>query len=180
MPKVKDFEKKHRQKSGQSTSSSNEATNSSKSAKRRPGRDVSRDDIVEAEIKVVEVETMENNQEQQTQAQAEQISAQAEQVNKVEINFPGSEVIRAKFPLPFDIAESVATDWMNDGKFADLPVKHPLAKTMAQQGLLKAKEIETKVLTSPVTEKVAMQAFTYAVKAQSLFKEIKAKVQPKK
>jgi hypothetical protein len=183
VPTIKKIEKKHSQKNRQGTESANEATNTSKSGKRRPGRD---DVISSPEVKVVEVEVTENQTENQDQAQqaSQQTAtepAQAETVpHKIEINFPGSELIRAKFPLPFDLAESVATDWLNDGKFEDLPVNHPLAKTFAQQGLLKAKEIEKKVMASPVTEKVTMQAFTYAVKAQSFIKEMKAKVQTKK
>lgn len=68
---------------------------------------------------------------------------------------------------------------MNDGKFDKVPLGHPLAKVAVQQSLRKAKDLEKRVLESPVTEKVAMQAFTYAMKAQNLVNEIRAKVKRK-
>jgi len=58
-------------------------------------------------------------------------------------------------------------------------VSNPLAKAAVQQGLIKAKQIEKKVMASPVTEKVTMQAFTYAMKAQNLVQQLKTKVQKK-
>jgi len=99
---------------------------------------------------------------------------------KIEINFPGSEVLKAKFPKSFKTAENVATDWLHDGKFEEIPMlEHPLAKAAVQQGLLKAKELEKKVMASPMTEKVAMQAFTYAMKAQNLVNQIRDQVKKK-
>lgn len=95
---------------------------------------------------------------------------------KVEINFRGSELLRAKFPKPFQVAEAVATDWIHNGTFENLPVGHPLAQWAAQKGLTKAKEMEKKVLESPALEKVAMEALTLGMKAQGLIQKIKAKV----
>jgi len=95
---------------------------------------------------------------------------------KVELNFPGSEILRAKFPHSFDVAEAVATDWIHDGQFNELPVENIVAKVAVQKGLRKAKELEKKVLTSPVTEKVATEALTYALKAQSLFNKLKSQL----
>ncbi len=95
---------------------------------------------------------------------------------KVEIKFFGSELIRAKFPKSFEVAEAVATDWVNNGEFDKLPIEHPLAQFAAQKGLHKAKEVEKIVLESPVTEKVAMQMFTAGLKAHSLFEQFRARI----
>lgn len=176
--------------------------------KRRPGRNeagISKPKV-ESPYKVVDVEnlqkeslmeTQDQNQaegqsqaevkeplhseiksESQTQSQT-QSQAQTDSKSKVEITFPGSEVIRSRFPLPFEIAEVVAADWINNGNFENLPVQHPLGKTVATKGLKKAKELEQKIMTSPTTEKAAMAVFGYAMKAQGIFNEIKSKVSRK-
>lgn len=98
------------------------------------------------------------------------------QSGKFEIKFSGSEILRAKFPKPFAVAESIATDWLKDGSFDELPVDHPLAKYFATKGLRKAKEIEKKVLESPVTEKVAMQALQAGMKAQEIVNQVRSKI----
>lgn len=95
---------------------------------------------------------------------------------KIEISFPGSEVLRAKLPKPFEVAEKVATDWVNDGNFEGLPLGHPLAQVLAAQGLKKAKEVEKKVVASGVIEKVAMQALTFGMKAQQEINTIRDQV----
>lgn len=101
---------------------------------------------------------------------------ESENLEKVEINFRGSELLRAKFPKPFKVAEAVATDWVHNGSFENLPVGHPLAQWAAQKGLTKAKEMEKKVLESPTLEKVAMEALTLGMKAQGFIQKIKAKM----
>lgn len=95
---------------------------------------------------------------------------------KVELNFKGSEILRAKFPKPFEVAEQIATDWVHDGRFEGLPLGHPLAQFFASKGLRKAKEIEKKVMESPVTEKLAMQALTAGMKAQEIINQVRTKV----
>lgn len=201
MPSIKNFEKKPSQKNQHSTKqreSSSSALSSvkiEKMEKRRPGRESHQE--VEGEdsvvgVKVIDVEKIEKNKGEMMETQkAEKETTQAaetatetslggqKQTSKIEISFPGSELLRSRFPKPFDVAEAVATDWMNDGKFDQIPLEQPLAKSLAQQGLVKAKEIEKKVMASPTTEKIAMQAFTYAMKAQTLFNEIKTKVNKK-
>jgi hypothetical protein len=96
--------------------------------------------------------------------------------DKIEINFKGSEILRAKFPKPFEVAEQIATDWMHDGRFEGLPLGHPLAQYFAAKGLRKAKEIEKKVVESPMTEKLAMQALTAGMKAQEIINQVRTKV----
>lgn len=189
MPSIKNFEKKAGKKDQHqettSTKSEGVVPAPKKAHKRRPGRDEQAH-----EIKVVHVEQeieMETQKTEETSGQSaghnekttQNQNTEHEAAAKIEINFPGSELIRSKFPQPFEVAEAVATDWMNDGQFDKIPLQQPLAKSMAQQGLLKAKEIEKKVMASPTTEKIAMQAFTYAMKAQGLFNELKSKVNKK-
>lgn len=67
---------------------------------------------------------------------------------KFELNFPGSFLLKAKAPKAFDLAERVAGDWVNDGKFESLPVGHPLAQILAAKVLSKAKDVEKKALNS--------------------------------
>ena len=85
-------------------------------------------------------------------------------------------MIRAKFPKPFEVAETIATDWVQGGRFEDLPLGHPLAQYFAAKGLRKAKEMETKVLESPMTEKLAMQALTAGMKAQEIISQVRNKM----
>lgn len=170
MPSIKDF--KNKQQAAR--------------PKRRPGRD--HDETSEAEVKVVDVET--GVQEESSLGSESAHQAATESVHdesapkdsssfeepqdkkpKVEIKFFGSELLRAKLPQPFDVAEAVATDWIHDGKFEELPIKNPIGQIVAQKGLTKAKEIEKKVLESPITEKVVMQAFTTGLKIQQFFKK---------
>lgn len=61
---------------------------------------------------------------------------------KVQIEFPYSELIREKVPKVFEVAETVAQEWVNDGNFENVPVGHPLAQITVAAGLRKAKEIE--------------------------------------
>ncbi len=64
---------------------------------------------------------------------------------KVTIEFPFSEVLRAQAPKAFDVVEKVATDWKNEGKFTDIGLPHPLADALASQALQKAKQVEKKL-----------------------------------
>lgn len=196
MPSIKDFDIK---KSGSKKETSAETTadtssDGPKRAQRRPGREkaaeettVSASSATAAEslddVKVVDVETGETMSENtNTQQQDIGASAEASQTpegrpsDSVEIKFPGSEILRAKFSKPFEVAESIATEWMNDGKFEGLPLGHPLAQYFAAKGLQKAKQVEKKVLESPVTEKVAMQALQAGMKAQEIISQVRSKV----
>lgn len=95
--------------------------------------------------------------------------------SKIELNFKGSEILRAKFPKPFEVAEQIATDWVQGGRFEGLPLGHPLAQYFAAKSLRKAKELEKKVMESPLTEKLAMQALTAGMKAQEIISQVRAK-----
>lgn len=161
-----------------------------KKAKRRPGRET-KETTTEAEVathaqasqedvKVVDVETgdvtggAEETIQEPIQASFSESSESSEP--KIEIKFAGSELVRAKFPKPFEVAETIATDWVNNGRFEGLPLGHPLAQYFAAKGLRKAKEMEKKVLESPVTEKLAMQALTAGMKAQEIISQVREKM----
>ncbi len=136
-----------------------ESLEAAPSVHRRPGLD-------ETPLKSVEVESVEVELSTTTE------NAQAEpEKPRVELRFDGSELLRATFPKAFQLADEVATDWIHGGNFEKIPVDNPMIKVLAQQGLMKAKEVETKVLTSPVTEKVLMKALTVGLKVQSFFKK---------
>jgi hypothetical protein len=159
-------------------------------AKRRPGRDPEMQPApgdVHGDVSVVDVETsyeaaesIATSKHQSDDSVDEKSSASTEPKSdegpKVELHFKGSEILRAKFPKPFEVAEQIATDWVHDGRFEGLPLGHPLAQFFAAKGLRKAKEIEKKVMESPVTEKLAMQALTAGMKAQEIINQVRTKV----
>ncbi len=69
---------------------------------------------------------------------------------KVHIEFYGSELLKQKAPQAFDFAETVAEEWVNNGRFDSIPVESPLAKAFTVYGLRKAKKIEKKLEQSGV------------------------------
>lgn len=173
MPSVKDFKDKSGKKSKNTTEVAPEPVSAKATEpKRRPGRQEI--EASEADIQVVDVQEGPVTGTQFEEPIGEEANANAGP--KVEIKFSGSETIRARFPQPFDIVEAVATDWVHGGNFEKLPIDHPLAQYVAKTGLQKAKEIEKKVLESPVTEKVAMQVLTAGMKAQGLFEKVRSKI----
>lgn len=64
---------------------------------------------------------------------------------KLRLEFACSEFLRMKAPKAFELAETVADEWMKDGRFEGLPVGHPVAQMAAQAALLQAKKIEKKL-----------------------------------
>jgi|GEM_PF-2293551 len=189
MPSISDFKKNQTagapaEAEQSEVSSATPVANVKTAKKRRPGResvsaqtqatDVSSEQSpVPPEVKVIDVESpiADEKVSQQGQAHAE--------APGVELNFPGSEILRAKFPKPFSVAEKVATNWLRDGDFADLQLSHPLAQVAAQKGLRRAKDLEKKIMSSPVTEKITMQAFTGLMRVQTLLNQVRDKVQRK-
>jgi hypothetical protein len=175
------MQKNNKQSTDAQSSSSahaNPSVNTSHSASkssRRPGREP---DEYAGEVKIVDTDgDSGSNASSEASGSADfEASAQTTEMPKVEINFFGSELIRAKFPKPFDVVEAVATDWVHEGKFDNLPIKSKLAAEVAQKGLSQAKEIEKKVLNSPVTEKIAYQALTAMMKAQGWAQQLKSKI----
>lgn len=132
-----------------------------KARRRRPGREDGRvlpqEDVeignapVDAEFQDPEADAQaafgfENTSslEEESPEQAETARAKQEE-KKIHIEFPYSERIRARAPKFFEMAETVATDWVNDGNFENVPVGHPVAQMTVAAGLRKAKEVEKKL-----------------------------------
>lgn len=136
---------------------------------------------VEEGIQASKEESAEAAGEPQGEVKATETNAetQSEEQPKVEIHFTGSEMIRTKFPKTFNAAEKVATDWIHNGKFEGIDLGHPMLSFFATKGLQKAKEVEKKVLESPVTEKVATDILMAGMKAQGKIAELKQKLTKK-
>lgn len=202
MPNVKDHKKRTSKEKMATELEESLDTAPMERAKRRPGREAP--EASTAQVRVVDVETgldpqaaealSRENLSSGSEATAippneEELAGHASDSEahfeadpskpKVELRFFGSELLRARFSKPFDVAEAVATDWVHGGDFAQLPIEHPLAQFVAQKGLQKAKEVEKKVLESPVTEKVAMQVLTAGMKAQGVIEQIRSKLNRK-
>lgn len=198
MPTVKEFKKNKKRVSPHHME---EPSARPGRAKRRPGReevdasenghDVEDEADTEIEMKPKRakaksakkaVEHEEQTEFEETEVEVDEASVEeeaeaSEPVDRIEIQFKGSEVLRAKFPKTFDLAEEVATQWMHDGSFEGLPIDHPLGQWAAQTGLVKAKEIEKKVVESPLFEKAAIGVLTYGMKAQGLIQKLKERLQ---
>lgn len=109
-----------------------------KKNKRRPGRDA------QAE------ESIQNESSRQTSERPTDMAASSsmsddshgQESEKVRLEFYGSELLRDRAPKAFQILDSVATDWKNDGDFKALPVGHPVLQIVAAEGLSRAKKIE--------------------------------------
>lgn len=164
MPSVKDFENKNEQAAATTAAAVDESSaKKSTRPRRRPGRD----DVQAGEIAPDEASVHDDvepavtaglhSDEAPAAGSADRDAAEPanepasgepapeEPAQKVEINFPYSELLRAKVPQAFDLAEAVATDWVHDGRFEALPVGHPLAQLAAQVGFRKAKDLEKKL-----------------------------------
>ena len=90
------------------------------------------------------IENTENNDNDDAK-HASNAEADPQPKEKVSIEFPYSDLLRAQVPKVFDVAEKVATDWKNEGDFTDLGITHPVAGLVASQALAKAKEVEKKL-----------------------------------
>lgn len=173
MPSVKDF--KNTSKQSKEMPSPEEKVSRPKNA-RRPGKESEDSEIRVVEVEKGEVKVGEDSATHAAPENLEQVQAAAEEAPRIEVQFYGSEVLRARFPKPFELIESVATDWVNDGKFEGLPVGHPLLQFFAAKGLQKAKEVEKNVMNSPMTEKIAMKVFEAGIKAQGTIQDLRSQV----
>jgi hypothetical protein len=99
-----------------------------KKSKRRPGRDAQAEESVQHETSSPSEPSPEESHDPETE--------------KVRLEFYGSELLRDRAPKAFQILDSVATDWKNDGDFKALPVGHPVLQIVAAEGLSRAKKIE--------------------------------------
>ncbi|MEI7973466.1 MAG: hypothetical protein WCH11_03770 [Bdellovibrio sp.] len=154
---------------------------------RRPGRDGEVPPLQSVEVEGPSPESSRDPSQESTFTSKEDSSpgAQASSTSdaqtegppkeRIELSFYGSELLRAGFPKAFQIADEVATDWVQGGAFDSLPVDNLLVKSLAQQGLLKAKDLETKVLQSPVNEKVVTRAFEVGMEASKILDKLKSR-----
>ena len=198
MPSIREFDKKSAKAKSSKTSKAagafhkNSLNKNSKNKKkpeaagfqkRRPGREDERlvrmtsvnDKKKSADDSVEYVEVpMQESKTENVKTQTESRNSDSE---RVEINFYGSETLRAKFPKPFELLEDVATEWVHDGTFENLPVGHPIAQLLLGRGLKKAKEVEKKIRASPQTEKVMMKVLQAGMKAQVVVNELKSRAE---
>jgi hypothetical protein len=92
---------------------------------------------------------------------------------KFKIEFPFSELIRAKIPKVFDVAEVAATQWKNDEKFENLGISHPVAEIAITKALEKAKGVEKKLEEKGVISAAKMGIAVAKFQAQDLIKKFK-------
>lgn len=172
MPKVNEFKTKKAKSDDNATAEQAELWQEPGSSvkKRRPGRDEAGEAFAAEATHEVPSNAQEPVNEQDFEEPAQE---------KIKIEFKGSEFLRDRFKTPFDVVETVATDWLKGGDFSKLPIQHPLARYVAQAGLRKAKSLETQVLEHPMTEKILVQAFTLGLKAQGVVNEVKEKLKKK-
>lgn len=130
-------------------------------AKRRPHREVETEEIQVAAADIIDETDAINTEAQNEGLSAEEGKAEAEMIaeggpaygeepseqshEKVHLEFYGSELIREKAPKVMELADTVAEEWVHDGKFEGLPVGNPLAQVVAAKTLRKAKDVEKKL-----------------------------------
>lgn len=73
------------------------------------------------------------------------LGAEHQEKEKIHLNFYGSELIRQKAPKVMELADTVAQEWVDDGKFEGLPVGNPIAQMAAAKALRTAKDVEKKL-----------------------------------
>lgn len=116
---------------------------------------------------------------ERAQSEADFIQSATAEDDKVSISFPGDQWVKKGFPKAFDVTETIVNEWINNGAFETLPIHNPFIRYAAKTGLKKAKQVETQVLESPVTEKVITKLFEVGFKAQTTIDEIREKLKSK-
>lgn len=112
--------------------------------------------------------------EEKTQStQTEQATEQEAPKEKIKIEFPYSELARAKAPKVFEVAETVANQWVNNEKFENLGLPHPIAEVAAVKALEKAKEVEKKLEEKGVITAAKMGVEIAKLQAQAFLQKIK-------
>lgn len=184
MPSVHDFKKTNKSSKSENAKGKPMSAHPNKKV-RRPGRDHSHDaaeeTVVEtkADTTIVTEEVPMQEHLDDTHVDESNTQAASDSTDKVEIHFPGSEILRAKWSKPFEVAEKIATEWKKGGDFENLDLGNPVAEAFAASGLRKAKELEKKVVDSGVIEKVATEALTFGLKAQQEIQTIREQVRSK-
>lgn len=139
MPTIRDFETKHGSTKAPPKTAAAKKTKSK--TQRRPGREPAEETKMEMNTENTQAET--KHEEPQTETTTEQTTSTDD--GKVHLNFYGSDIIKAKAPKAFELAETIADEWQKDGQFEGLPVGHPLAQLAAAYGLRQAKNVEKKL-----------------------------------
>jgi len=112
--------------------------------------------------------------EEKTQStQSEKAAEQAPVKEKIKIEFPYSDLARAKAPKVFEVAETVANQWVNNEKFENLGLPHPIAEVAAVKALEKAKEVEKKLEEKGVITAAKMGVEIAKLQAQAFLQKIK-------
>lgn len=91
----------------------------------------------------------------------------------IKIEFPYSELVREKVPHVFDVAETVATQWVNNEKFENIGLNHPLAEVAAVKALEKAKDLEKKLEEKGVITAAKMGFQLAKIQAENLVSKLK-------
>lgn len=115
----------------------------------------------------------------QAQSEAEFLDTAIHSEDKLSLNFPGDQWVKKGFPKAFDVTETIVNEWVYNGNFETLPIQNPFIRYAAKTGLKKAKQVETQVLESPVTEKVITKLFEVGFKAQATIDDIREKLKTK-
>jgi hypothetical protein len=106
----------------------------------------------------------------------EPVVREGNQLNRIELKFPGDHMLKTKFPKAFQLTEEIVNNWACGGSFESLPIENPFIRYAAKSSLKKAKLVETRVLESPVTEKIVTKVFEVGFKAQRTVEEIKERL----
>lgn len=162
MPEIKHFEGKKKHGSKHHAKGPHEKPH----AKRRPHHEMEETLNEAEEIQVEAAEIVEEAEAINTEAQNEGLSAEVMQAEaemiaeggpaygeepteqgaqKIHLEFYGSEILREKAPKVMELADTVAEEWVQDGRFEGLPVGHPLAQIVAAKALRTAKDVEKKL-----------------------------------
>ncbi len=100
-------------------------------------------------------------------------AAKEAEKEKVKIDFPFSDLVRAKIPKFFKVAETAATQWKHNEKFENLGVPHPVGEIALSKALEKAKEVEKKLKEKGIISAAKMGIAVAKFQAQDLIKKFK-------
>lgn len=102
------------------------------------------------------------------------------EMDRIQLRFPGDTIVKRGFPKTFHLTEEIVNGWASGGNFETLPISNPFIRYAAKSSLKKAKQVETKVLESPVTEKVITKVFEAGFKAQMTIEEVRSRLNLRK
>lgn len=173
MPSIKDFNKKNKEAEQQEfdlTSTKEEKDHKKKTKKRRPHlenaekQELASDSPSDSQTHSETSEQLESSVQQNVDENAESTvevkesqtsegheEPQSEQEKVIKItDLPGywglgAGMVKAAAPKVVDVIENVATEWVNDGNFYNVPVGHPIAQYAVGEALRNVKKVEKKL-----------------------------------